>query len=405
MQRFLLGLLGKFEPLFKDGPLKKAYPLFEAGETFMLVPAHRAKGVTHVRDVQDTKRLMITVIYALAPLLAFSFWNTGYQGFLAEGVQSPSLVGSLLRGAWTMLPMIVTSYAVGGLWEGLFAMMRKREIEEGFLVTGMLFPLILSPSTPLWIVALGVTFGVVIGKEVFGGVGMNILNPALTGRAFVFFAYPSVVSGTGVWDLGTKSPEFLTGGATHLVDGYTGSTALSIASAAPAGANAVQALHDAGFSWMNMFIGIEPGSIGETSALLALFGAGVLVLTGVGSWRTMAGTVVGMVGLTMLFNALAGPANNAMMTLPPHYHLVMGGFAFGAVFMATDPVTAAITNTGKWIYGIGIGALAALVRVLNPAYPEGMMLAILFMNMFIPLVDYYVVQGSRKRRQARLASV
>ncbi|MBN2798563.1 MAG: NADH:ubiquinone reductase (Na(+)-transporting) subunit B [Deltaproteobacteria bacterium] len=402
--RFVSGMIGKFEPMFKDGPLKIAYPAFEAGETFFLGTHHRSTGLTHVRDHQDTKRLMITVIYALLPVLTFAMWNTGYQGFLAEGVQSPSIVSSFLRGAWAMFPMILTSYAVGGFWEALFAMLRKREIEEGFLVTGMLFPLILAPSTPLWVLAMGVSFGVVIGKEVFGGVGMNILNPALTGRAFIFFTYPSMISGSGVWDLGAKSPEFLTGGAVALADGYTGATPLLAVSSAAPGTSAVEALTQAGYSFFDLFVGVIPGSVGETSALAILMGAAVILLSGVGSWRAMSGTVIGLVGVSFLFNLLAGPENNAFMTLPPHYHLVMGGFAFGAVFMATDPVTAAITPTGKWIYGIGIGGLAALVRVVNPAYPEGMMLAILFMNMFSPLVDYYVVQGSRKRRQARLAA-
>ena len=390
----------------KDGPAPWAWPIWEALEIFVLVPGEKTKKGAHVRDIMDTKRLMITVLYALLPAMFMGMWNVGYQAYVAEGVASPDIFMSILRGAYHMLPIVLVSYSVGGFWEFVFAAVRKHEISEGFLVTGMLFPLILAPSTPLWMVAMGVSFGVVIGKEVFGGVGMNVLNPALTARAFVFFAYPAAISGDTVWNVaqtaGTLPESFFSQGP--VVDGFSGATPLAVVSAAESGTQAVTALTDAGYSWLDLFIGMIPGSMGEVSTAAIVLGLLVLIVSGVASWRVIFGAIFGIVGTTLLLNVLAGPENSAYMTLPPHYHLVMGGFAFGAVYMATDPVTAAITPLGKVIYGTFIGVLAGLVRVVNPAYPEGMMLAILFMNVFAPLVDYYVVQGSRKRRKARLAT-
>ena len=290
------------------------------------------------------------------------------------------------------------SYTAGGIAELVFCVVRKHEINEGFLVTAMLFPLTLPPTIPLWMTAAGIVFGVVIGKEVFGGVGMNILNPALTARAFVFFTYPAAISGAQVWDAGGKDPW-----AGQLVDGYTGATPLLTASSAPAGTDPVAALAEAGWLWQDLALGFIPGSMGEVSAVAALLGGLFLIATGIASWRTMAGCVVGMVGMAAILNGVAGPDSPAIYSLPPHYHLVMGGFAFGAVFMATDPVSSASTSIGRWLFGIGVGALCVLVRVVNPAYPEGMMLAILFMNVFAPLIDYFVVKRTTKTRAARLA--
>jgi len=269
-------------------------------------------------------------------------------------------------------------------------------------VTGLLYPLTLAPTTPLWIVALGITFGVVIGKEVFGGTGYNILNPALTARAFVFFAYPAVISGARVWDVAGQWNPFTSYGPP--VDGYTGATALLAVSSVERGGDPVAALAAEGWTWMDLFLGTIPGSMGEVSALACLIGAAILIVTGIGSWRIMAGAVVGLVAGATLLNALAGPDSVAAMSLPAHYHLVMGGFAFGAVYMATDPVSAAATDLGRWIYGFFIGLLVVLIRVVNPAYPEGVMLAILFMNVFAPLIDYVVVQRSVRARVARLAA-
>jgi Na+-transporting NADH:ubiquinone oxidoreductase subunit B len=317
-------------------------------------------------------------------------------------VKDPALLDCVLRGAWHMLPIIAVSYAVGGFWELLFCIVRKHEVNEGFLVTGLLYPLTLAPTTPLWIVALGISFGVVIGKEVFGGTGYNILNPALTARAFVFFAYPAVISGAKVWDVSGRWNPFTTYGPA--VDGYTGATALLAVSSAAPGTDPVAAITAEGWTWWDLFAGTIPGSMGEVSTLACLIGAAILIVTGIGSWRIMVGTVAGLVATTLLLNGLAGPESVAAMSLPFHYHLVMGGFAFGAVYMATDPVSAAATETGRLIYGFFVGVLVILIRVLNPAYPEGMMLSILFMNVFAPLIDYLVIQRSARQRMARLAA-
>lgn len=400
MKRMLEGLFDKYRPLFEnDGKLAWAWPVFEGAETFFLTPDHRTRRGAHVRDPMDMKRLMIFVIYAMVPCILMGWYNVGYQGYLAEGVQNPGLLDCLVRGAWHMFPIVLVSYAAGGLAELLFCIVRKHEINEGFLVTAMLYPLTLPPTIPLWMVAMGIVFGVVIGKEVFGGVGMNILNPALTARAFVFFTYPAWISGASVWDVGGEG---MFGGT--LVDGYTGATPLLAVANAEPGPNAIAALEAEGWSWLDLALGFIPGSMGEVSAVAALLGAIFLVVVGLASWRTMAGCVVGLMVTAALLNVLAGPESSALYHLPPHYHLVMGGFAFGAAFMATDPVSSAHTDLGRWLYGLAIGALVVLVRVVNPAYPEGVMLAILFMNVFAPLIDYFVVQRTTRRRAARLAT-
>lgn len=391
----------KFE---KGGPLEKLYPLWEAHDTAMFTPGHVTKGRTHVRDALDLKRMMITVVAALMPIVLFAMYNTGLQSnqaieggataldtwqtaaFQALGFQFVnSPLENFVHGALYFLPIFVLTFAVGGLIEVGTALIRGHEVNEGFLVTGFLIPLTVPPTLPLWQLALGVLFGILVGKEVFGGTGMNILNPALTARAFLFFAYPGQLSGDKVWV------------AANLSDGQSGATWL--AQAAVDG-NAV-AQHALGSeAWMNAFIGFIPGSMGETSALLCLVGAFILVVTQIGSWRTMLGVVLGSLVMATLLNVI-GSETNSMFAVPFHWHVVIGGWAFGCVFMATDPVSSAFTDTGKLYYGFGIGVLVILVRVINPAYPEGMMLAILFMNMFAPLIDHFIVQGNIKRRLAR----
>jgi len=378
----------KIGPLFeKGGKFERLYPLYEAGDTFTRTTGDVTKNAPHVRDSIDQKRLMMFVIYALLPSLFFGIWNAGNQFNAANGVDS-TFVADILRGSIMVLPIVIVSYLVGGIWEVLFAVVRKHEINEGFLVTGMLFPLILPPTLPLWQVAVGVSFGIVIGKEIFGGVGYNILNPALTARAFLFFAYPAQISGDTVW----------VGALADKVDGVTQATPLAIAAAAEKGIDAVTTLNEAGFTLWNMTLGTIPGCIGSTSAIAILLGMGFLILTGIASWRVMLSGIIGCIALGVLFNAL--PLDNAFAGLPFYYHLVMGGFLFGIVFMATDPVSCAATNTGKWIYGFFIGVLTVLIRVANPAYPEGAMLAILFMNVMAPLIDHFVVQSHIKKRTA-----
>lgn len=402
----LEGLFDRYRPLFEEkGRFAWAWPIFEGAETFALTPGTKTSKGVHVRDPMDMKRLMTMVIYALLPATIAGWYNIGYRAFAYEGLlDQVSWVDCLLRGGWHMLPIIVTSYAVGGLAELVFCIVRKHEINEGFLVTGLLYPLTLPPTIPLWMVALGVIFGVVIGKEVFGGVGMNVLNPALTARAFVFFTYPAAISGTGVWDVAGRSNPLTISG--EPVQGYTGATPLLAVSGGERGQSAVELLASApyGWSWNDLALGSIPGSMGEVSAAAIAVGALFLVATGIASWRIMVGCVVGLVGMTLVFNGFADADSLPLLNLPPHYHLVMGGFAFGAVFMATDPVSAAHTDLGRWLYGIGIGALCVIVRVVNPAYPEGMMLAILFMNVFAPLIDYYVLQATTRRRALRLAA-
>lgn len=397
--KFLHDILEKQKPMFeKGGKLEKFYYLFEAGESFAFTPPTTtpAKGA-HIRDAIDLKRMMMTVVIAMIPALLFGIWNVGYQHFLATGNPDAALLEIIMVGAIQVLPIVIVAYTAGGIVEVIFGIIRKHPINEGFLVTGMLIPLVMPPDIPLWQVALATVFAVVIAKEAFGGTGMNILNVALTARAFLYFAYPTDISGT-VWTyLGEKTA----------VDGYTGATALSIAAeaktgtvtAALDGATASWAGAESMFSFNNMLIGAIPGSIGETSALMALLGAIILIAAGVASWKIMVSGVVGALVMGLVFN-LAG--STPFMQMMPHYHLIMGGFAFGIVFMATDPVSASQTETGKWIYGFFIGLLTVLIRVFNPAYPEGIMLAVLLMNVFAPLIDFYVINANKNRRLKRI---
>lgn len=380
--KFLRRAVDKIKPHFqKGGRFQKLHSTFDAFETFLFVPDKVTSKGTHIRDGIDLKRTMSIVVMAMIPALIFGIWNTGYQHFLSIGQQA-SLMETFWYGFLKVFPIIIVSYVSGLAIEFIFAQIRNHEVNEGFLVSGMLIPLIVPVETPLWMISLATIFAVIIGKEVFGGTGMNILNPALTARAFLFFAYPSKMSGDLVW-------------IAEKADAYTGATPLAIAAT-----NNTTSLP----SFMDMFYGFVPGSIGETSTLAILLGAIFLIITGVGSLRIMLSVVIGGLGMGYILNAFA---INPYMELPAYYHLVMGGFAFGAIFMATDPVTASQTPTGKIIYGLLIGILAVLVRVLNPAYPEGMMLAILLMNVFAPLIDHYVVQAniSRRLKRAKVKSV
>ena len=402
-------ILDTLEKQFRPGGrLERMYPLFEAMDTFLYTPGHTTRGAAHVRDGIDVKRMMVTVVIALLPCVAMALYNTGYQANLAisQGAQpldtwqtaalnalgfggfDPSdILGCILHGALYYLPVLIVTFAVGGNCEALFAVVRKHEINEGFLVTGMLFPLVLPPTIPLWQVALGIAFGVIIGKEIFGGTGMNIFNPALMSRAFLFFAYPAQISGDQVWIA-----------ADTTVDGSSGATWL-----AEAALTGPEALAGGNVSWMQAFLGLVPGSMGETSTLACLIGALVLVATGIGSWRIMVSGAVGSLLMVQLLNAM-NSATNPLMNVPFEWHVVLGGWAFGLVFMATDPVSSAHTNKGRYVYGFLIGVLAILIRVINPAFPEGMMLAILFMNMFASLIDHFVIQANVKRRRARYAA-
>ena len=388
------------------GKLHKFHALFEAGDTILFTPGYVTKAASHVRDGLDLKRMMTVVVLALVPAILMAMYNTGLQAFraVAGGAElldiwqtsafqamgmtpdPANILACFVYGALFFFPILIVTFAVGGSWEVLFAIVRKHEINEGFFVTGMLFPLILPATIPLWQVALGISFGVVLGKEIFGGTGMNILNPALTSRVFLFFAYPAQISGDLAWIPAQTG-----------ADGVSGATWL-----ANAGESGMQALSD-GITWMAAFLGTIPGSMGETSALACLIGAAILVITGIGSWRTMAGVVVGSLAISYLLN-LMGSDTNPLLAMPFHWHVVLGGWAFGAIFMATDPVTASHTPKGQLIYGFGIGVLAILIRVVNPAYPEGMMLAILFMNLFAGLIDHFVIRANVRRRKARYAA-
>jgi Na+-transporting NADH:ubiquinone oxidoreductase subunit B len=396
--KFLHDQIEKIKPHFeKGGKWEKHYYSFEALETFLFAPAttNGAKGA-QIRDAIDLKRLMMTVIISMVPCLLFGIWNVGHQHFLAIGQATASFGDKILVGAIQVLPIVVVSYGVGLGIEFVFATFRRHPVNEGYLVTGMLIPLVMPPDIPLWQVALATAFAVIIGKEAFGGTGMNVLNVALTARAFLYFAYPTDISGS-VWT-------YL--GDAKAVAGYSGATPLSVAAdAATAGTNVVTQLSSFGtgwnegvFSFSNMFMGIMPGCIGETSTLMCLIGAFILVATGAGSWKVIASVFGGAYAMGLVLNIFGG---NAFMEMPAHYHLVIGGLAFGAVFMATDPVTASQTETGKWIYGILIGMFTVLIRVFNPAYPEGIMLAILLMNVFAPLIDYYVISANKNRRLKR----
>ena len=383
----------KRKNLFDKGkPLEAFEPAFDAADSFLYSPVHVTKNGPHVRDAVDTKRYMSMVILALLPPLLVGIYNAGYQSQMAISA-SIAHWDCIREGLIQVVPLIIISYAVGGTWEAIFAVVRKHPINEGFLVTGLLFPLVLPPTLPWWQAAVGVSFGVVIGKEVFGGTGMNILNPALVARAFCFFTYPGKMSGDNVWITLPEKTE-------TLVDGFSGATPLAKAAAAPGGENIVRILSEAGFSMKQLFMGFVPGSIGETSAAACILGGIILIAVGVGSYRTMTGCILGGTTIGLLMWLLAPDTLPGIYHLPPHYHLLAGGFLFGAVYMATDPVSSARTSMGKWIYGFCIGALAILIRTVNPAYPEGMMLAILFMNIFAPFIDYWVLQSHMKRRKA-----
>lgn len=371
--------LDKIKPNFqKGGKLEYLHSTFDAFETFLFVPNKTTFSGSHIRDYMDMKRTMSMVVLALIPILLFGMWNVGYQHFIANSVEF-GFWANMLFGARKVLPILIVSYVVGLGIEFAFAQIRGHEVNEGFLVTGFLIPLIVPPDIPLWMVALATAFAVIFGKEVFGGTGMNILNPALTARAFLFFAYPQDMSGEKVW----------------VADALSGAT--------PLGKLMVNEPLASLPSPSDMFFGFIPGSVGETSTLLILLGGLFLIYTGIASWKIIISVFAGGYALALLFNFL-GPIiapENVYMAMPAYYHLVIGGFAFGAVYMATDPVTAAQTNRGKWIYGLLIGILAVLIRVLNPAYPEGMMLAILLMNVFAPLIDYYVVRANINKRLKR----
>lgn len=389
--------LNKIKPNFEPGGKYGRFAsTFEAFESFLYVPNTVTRKGAHIRDAMDLKRTMTVVIIALLPALLFGMFNIGYQHNLALGLtlSDVSVWSNFWFGFLKVLPIIVVAYVVGLGIEFIFAEIRHEEVNEGFLVSGMLIPMIMPVDCPLWIVAVATAFAVVVGKEMFGGTGMNIFNPALLARAFIFFAYPTAISGNEVWVAGLKNAS---ASGMQLVDGYSGATPLSDAAAALSnGAQSIDwSMSTTPIDW---FYGLIPGSIGETSTLAILIGAFILIWTGIGSWRIMLSTVLGGLVMGGIFNLIGA---NVMMDIPAWYHLIIGGFAFGTVFMATDPVTAAQTDRGKWIYGFLIGVLCVLTRVLNPGYPEGMMLAILFMNAMAPLIDYYVVQGNIKRRLKR----
>ena len=387
--KIIRDLLDKVEPLFNDGgKLEKFHPLFEATDTILFSTDERTKSGPHIRDSIDIKRIMISVVIALIPCYIFGAINIGYQRSLTFG-EDTSLIQNFQIGILAILPILITTFVSGAFWEILFAIIRRHPISEGFLVTCALIPLTLPPAIPLWQVVIATSFGIVIGKEIFGGVGMNIFNPALMARAFLYFTYPINISGDKVWALAP--------------DGYSGPTALSIA-AGKTDANALDLIKQASsdlvfdYSWTNMFLGWIPGSIGETNKWLIILGALFLIFMGITSWRVMLGSVVGLVFMATLTNLFAPYSSNAMLSIPPHYHLVMGSFLFGTVFMATEPVTGSHTDTGRWIFGFLVGILTVIIRSINPAYPEGIMLAILLMNAFAPLIDYFVVNNNIKKR-------
>ena len=395
MQQLLKGLLERVEPLFeKGGKLERLYPAYDAFATLAFVLPNRTRAGAHIRDDFDSKRMMVTVIFALIPPTLVGVFNIGYQRLLAECMAAGAeacamgvdftLVQAVVQGLIRFLPILIVTYAVGLGWEFLFAVIRRHEVSEGFLVSGFLIALIVPPTIPWWQLAVATTFGVIIGKEIFGGTGMNIFNPALVVRAFLFFAYPAQISGDRVW---------------VALDGYSSASPLAVV-AEGAEAPIVDVLAAQGVTWWNSFIGLIPGSIGETSTLAILLGIGLLLITGVGSWRIMASMLIGGVVMAAILN-LAAPHPGHFLALPIHYHLTLGGFAFGLAYMATDPVSAAATDMGKWIYGFLVGVLSILVRVINPAFPEGVMLAILFMNMFAPQIDHFVVRSNVKKRLAR----
>ena len=397
----LRSLLDRLEPLFtKGGRFEQLHALYEAVDTFFYSPADMARGSPHVRDALDLKRVMILVVFASAPAAIVGMWNTGFQAnmamqslgiagiegwrgtvllLLGAGYDPNSLYDCILQGALYFVPIYVVTMAVGLSWEILFAAVRNHEVNEGFFVTGWLYALILPATIPLWQVAVGITFGVILGKEVFGGTGKNFLNPALLGRAFLYFAYPAQISGDAVWTA---------------ADGFTGATALGVSAL-----EGMQGIAATGLTWTQAFIGQMQGSIGETSAIACLIGGAFLVFARIASWRIIVAVFLGLIIPSLIFGN--PESSNPMMTMPWYWHIVVGGFAFGAVFMATDPVSAAQTDAGKWIFGLLIGFITWVIRVINPAFPEGIMLAILFANVFAPVIDYFVVRVNVKRRLKR----
>lgn len=410
-------ILDKQAPLFeKGGKFEKFHAFYELNDTGMFTPGEVTKTSSHVRDGLDLKRMMITVVLAMIPCIAMGCYNAGYQAHVAIsegalpleswqtalysllglGFDPANVLGCTLHGLIYWLPILITTMLVGAVVEVTTAILRHHEVNEGFLVTGFLIPLTCPATIPLWQVALATAFGIIFAKEVFGGTGMNFLNPALTARAFMFFAYPADISGDVVWVAAQVQAVDAHSGATW-VDAYSGATWLARASVEHG------VLQQAGDqAWMEAFLGRVPGSLGETSTLACMVGAAVLLLSRIASWRTMLGVLIGTFCMATLCN-MYGSTTNPMLSVPFHWHLVLGGWAFGTVYMATDPVSSAFTDSGKLIYGFCIGLLVVLVRAVNPAYPEGMMLAILFMNMFAPLIDHYVVQENVKRRAARYA--
>ena len=401
---WLRDVLDNIEPHFETGGrFEKFYSVYEMVDTIFYSPGHVTKTSSHVRDAVDMKRVMTTVWWcAFFPMFA-GMYHTGLQANLAmdamgleslegwrgvllelvAGYDADSIWDCMVYGAMFYVPIYMVVFVVGGLWEVTIATIRGHEVNEGFFVTSILFSLIVPASLPLWQAALGISFGVVIGKEIFGGTGKNFLNPALTGRAFLFFAYPAEISGDSVWTA---------------VDGFSGATPLGIAAL-----QGIEGVATSGFTWMDAFLGKMQGSVGETSTLAIFVGGAILLITRVASWRIMAGVMLGMIATSLMFNSL-GSDTNPMFAVPWYWHLVLGGFAFGMVYMATDPVSAAMTNTGKWWYGALIGVMCVLIRVVNPAYPEGIMLAILFANLFAPLIDWQVVRSNVKRRLARVGA-
>ncbi|MBP1613423.1 MAG: Na(+)-translocating NADH-quinone reductase subunit [Bacteroidetes bacterium] len=384
----LRNYLDKIKPNFEEGGKFHAFhSVFDGFETFLFVPNRTSKLGTHIHDSIDSKRIMSIVVIALIPALLFGMYNVGYQHFTHTGAQG-GFSEMFAYGFLAVLPKLIVSYVVGLGIEFVIAQWKKEEIQEGFLVSGILIPMIVPVDCPLWILAVATAFAVIFAKEVFGGTGMNVFNVALVTRAFLFFAYPAKMSGDAVWVSGESIF-----GLGKSVDGLTAATSLGMASTATA-PNGYPA-----FSW-DMVTGLIPGSIGETSVIAILLGAALLLITGIASWKTMFSVFVGGAFMAIVFNTI-GP-DTAMANMPWYEHLALGGFCFGAVFMATDPVTAARTETGKYIYGFLIGSMAIIIRVLNPGYPEGMMLAILLMNIFAPLIDYCVVQGNISRREKRV---
>ena len=391
MIKFLRKILDANAHRFENnGVLEKLYPLYEATDTILFSTDEVTKSGPHIRDSIDIKRVMILVVIALIPLYIFGAMNVGVQNGISMGVERTNWE-QFWFGFDKIIPIILVAFITGAFWEILFAVVRKHPISEGFLVTCALIPLVMPASIPLWQVSIATSFGIVIGKEIFGGVGMNIFNPALVARAFLFFTYPGRISGDKVWVIGP--------------DGYSGATALAVP-AAEVNQHAVSLLNGVtqfDYSWWNMLVGWIPGSIGETSKLLIIMGAIFLAITKIANWRVMAGSLIGLGVTAYLSNLMAPFSSNTMLSLPAHYHLVMGGFLFGMAYMATEPVTGCHTNQGRWVYGILFGMLTVIVRAINPAYPEGTMLAILLLNAFAPLIDWFVIQSNIKRRVARHA--